>query len=91
MASVTQLGYLGLSVSDVDAWERFATETLGPQVNGRDADGAVFLRMDEYHHRFIVHLTGKDDVAYIGWEVGDEQALQAMAERLRGAGVAAQR
>jgi biphenyl-2,3-diol 1,2-dioxygenase len=88
MANVTHLGYLGLSVSDVDAWERFATETLGLQVNEREADGAVFLRMDEYHYRFIVHPTGKDDVAYIGWEVADEQALQAIADRLRGAGVA---
>ena len=90
MANVTQLGYLGLSVSDVDAWERFATETLGLQVNGREADGALFLRMDEYHHRFILHPTGEDDVAYIGWEVADEQALQAIADRLRGAGVAVQ-
>ena len=51
MAHVTQLGYLGLSVSDGDAWERFVTQTLGLQVNGRDADGGLFLRMDEYHHR----------------------------------------
>lgn len=26
MAAVTQLGYLGLSVSDVDEWERFAAD-----------------------------------------------------------------
>ena len=68
MAGVAQLGYLGLSVSDVDEWERFATQILGLQSNGRDADNALFLRRDEYHHRFIVHPTGKDDIAYIGWD-----------------------
>jgi 2,3-dihydroxybiphenyl 1,2-dioxygenase len=90
MTSVTQLGYLGLSVSNVDEWERFATRILGLQANGRDGDGSLFLRMDEYHHRFIVHPTGKDDLAYIGWEVATEGALQALATQLTAAGVAVQ-
>ena len=87
MTSVTQLGYLGLSVRDVNEWERFATQLLGLQANGRDADGSLFLRMDEYHHRFIVHPDGKDDLACIGWEVATEQAMTAMVEQLRQAGV----
>jgi 2,3-dihydroxybiphenyl 1,2-dioxygenase len=88
MAGVTQLGYLGLSVRDCNQWEQFAAQVLGLQPNGRDADGSLFLRMDEYHHRFIVHPSGKDDLAYIGWEVATEQALEAAAERLREEGVA---
>ena len=87
MNSVTQLGYLGLSVREVNEWERFAANVLGLKANGRDADGSLFLRMDEYHHRFIVHPTGNDDLAYIGWEVATEQAMAAMAEQLRQAGV----
>jgi 2,3-dihydroxybiphenyl 1,2-dioxygenase len=87
MASITQLGYLGLSVGDVDEWERFATQVLGLQANERDNDGSLFLRMDEYHHRFIVHPHGNDDVAYIGWEVTDEHALHALANQLKAAGV----
>lgn len=90
MLSVSQLGYLGLSVGNVDEWERFATQVLGLQSNGREADGSLFLRMDEYHHRFIVHPTGKDDLAYIGWEVATEEALQAMAAQLTAAGVTVQ-
>jgi catechol 2,3-dioxygenase-like lactoylglutathione lyase family enzyme len=88
MASVTQLGYLGLSVSDRDQWEQSAAHVLGLQPNGRDPDDWLFLRMDEYHHRFIVHPAGKNDLAYVGWEVATEAALEAMAERLRQAGVA---
>src|SRR5205809_494451 len=87
MESVTQLGYLGLSLSDINAWEHFATHTLGLQVSERGDDGSLFLRTDEYHHRFLVHPTGKDDLAYIGWEVKDEDALRAMAEQLTASGI----
>lgn len=86
MASVTQFGYLGLSVSDINAWERFATQTLGLQISGRKDDGTLLLRNDEYHHRFV-HPTGKDDLAYIGWEVTGEHELHEMADQLRSAGV----
>jgi len=87
MASVSQLSYLGLSVSDIQAWEQFATNTLGLQVSARGDDGTLFLRLDDYHHRFLVHPTGKDDLDYFGWEVTDEHALRAMAEQLKAAGV----
>ncbi|SRR6266511_2523266 len=90
MASVTQLGYLGLSVRDVNEWERYATHILGLQVSGQHDDGALFLRMDDYHHRFILHPNGHDDVAYIGWAVADEEALQATAWQLQAVGVAVQ-
>ena len=87
MASVAQLGYLGLGVSDVDEWERFATQILGLETGGRDRDGSLFLRMDEYDHRFLVHPEGADDLACVGWEVTDERALEAMTEQLKAAGV----
>jgi 2,3-dihydroxybiphenyl 1,2-dioxygenase len=87
MASVTQFGYLGLSVSDINAWERFATQTLGLQISGRGDDGTLLLRNDEYHHRFLVHPTGKDDLAYIGWEVTGEHELREMTNQLKAAGV----
>src|ERR1043166_4858262 len=87
MASITQFGYLGISVSDINAWEQFATQTLGLQISGREDDGTLLLRNDEYHHRFLVHPTGKDDLAYIGWEVTDEHALHEMSAQLKAAGV----
>ena len=87
MASVTQLGYVGLSVSNVEEWEHFATEVLGLQSNGIDSDGNLSLRMDEYSQRFIIQPTGKDDIGFVGWQVTDEPALRAMAEQLRQAGI----
>ena len=87
MASVTQLGYLGISVSNIEEWEHFATEILGLQSNGVDADGNLTLRMDEYSHRFIVSPGGKDDIEFVGFQVTDEPALREMADQLKDAGV----
>jgi len=88
MTSIAQLGYLGLAVRDTNEWERFAAEILGLQPNGREPDGSLFLRMDEYHHRFILHPNGNDDLAYIGWEVATEEAMRSIGQRLQQAGVA---
>ncbi|HZO80199.1 MAG TPA: biphenyl-2,3-diol 1,2-dioxygenase [Candidatus Binataceae bacterium] len=87
MASVTQLGYLGIGVSELARWEHFASEVLGLQVNGTDSDGSMFLRMDEYHHRFILLPGGPDDVAFVGWEVRDQPALDEIRRRLSAGGV----
>lgn len=87
MTGVSQLGYLGLSVSDGGKWRQFATNVLGFETQKGDDEGTFYLRMDDYHHRFLVHPGGNDDLAYIGWEVADAQALQALAARLEDAGV----
>jgi len=87
MANVTQLGYLGLTVSNLEEWQRFATELLGLQVAGKAPDGSLYLRMDENHHRFILQNGDADDVAFVGWEVADQEALQELAAKLKGAGI----
>ena len=87
MAGVTQLGYVGISASNLEEWEHFATEILGLESNGIDSDGNLTLRMDEYSHRFIVSPGGKDDVEFVGFQVTDEPALHQIAEQLRQAGV----
>lgn len=86
MARVTQLGYVGLGVSDVATWERFATEILGLQLSEKLPDGTLFLRMDENHYRIAVHPGGDDDLAYQGWQVTDEAALREIAEQVRALG-----
>ncbi len=88
MSAVSSLGYLGLGVKDLGAWERFAAEIVGLQSAGAAGDGTLRLRMDEYAYRFSLHQDNADDLAYAGWEVADAGALREVAERLRGAGVA---
>jgi 2,3-dihydroxybiphenyl 1,2-dioxygenase len=88
---ITQLGYLGLEVSDLERWQAYAAEVLGLAPNGTDPDGTLFLRMDENHHRIALHPGARDDIAYAGWEVKDEAALRAVADRLARQGVAVTR
>jgi 2,3-dihydroxybiphenyl 1,2-dioxygenase len=87
MSTVAQLGYLGLEVSDIDAWRRFATELLGLAVGAPRPDGALPLRMDDHDGRILLHAGATDDVAFIGWEVTDGAALDATKDRLARAGV----
>jgi extradiol dioxygenase len=91
MATVSQLGYIGLGVGDAAAWERFATGILGMSVSERAEDGSLKLRMDDHHYRICVHPQGSDDVAYIGWEVPNRETLAAIAEQIRGAGADVER
>lgn len=86
-AAPTQLGYLGLGVSDLDAWRRYATTILGLEVLPPEPDGSVLLRMDTHQYRFILEQSAVDDLTLIGWEVRDERALDALAARLQAAGI----
>jgi len=88
MSTAAQLGYLGLEVSDPDAWRHFATDVLGLAVGEPRHDGALTLRMDENEFRILLMAGARDDVACLGWEVADGAALDAMKKRLTDAGVA---
>jgi 2,3-dihydroxybiphenyl 1,2-dioxygenase len=89
-SEIEALGYLGLEVSDVAAWRAFATDVLGVQLVDRE-DGSVDLRMDSHAVRIRLHEGPRDDLAYAGWEVRDENALDALAARLHDAGIAVER
>jgi 2,3-dihydroxyethylbenzene 1,2-dioxygenase len=83
---VTQLGYVGMGVADLDAWREYATGVCG--MEARDGGGDGFqLRLDTWHHRIDVRRDGSDDILYLGWRVRDQEALEGMAQRLEQAGV----
>lgn len=88
---ITQLGYVGFAVTDLAGWEAMATKVVGLPVSSRGDDGTLYLRMDEYHHRIIVHPGEADDIAYIGWQVPGPSELEALHGRLRDAGVETRR
>ena len=60
MASVSQLGYLGIGATDVKAWHDLATGVLGMQVIPGDDRSTSYLRMDEYHRRVELRSNGSD-------------------------------
>jgi len=87
MASVSELGYLGVGVSDVKAWHGLATDVLGMQVVPGDDRATSYLRLDDYHHRVELRAKGSDDLEFAGWEVPDAQTLQRVAQQLEDGGV----
>jgi extradiol dioxygenase len=84
---ITQLGYVGIGVRDLARWETFATRIVGLELSARDPDGTLYLRLDDYHHRLLLHPSGEDDLLYVGWQVATPQALADLVARLRAAGV----
>jgi|TARA_R100000501_G_scaffold17390_1_gene32321 2,3-dihydroxyethylbenzene 1,2-dioxygenase len=88
MSKVTELGYLGLHISDGDAWRRFAADIAGLEVFDEGEPDRFYLRMDYWHHRFVMHVGGDDDLAYMGWRVADQDALDDIAARLDAADIA---
>ena len=87
---IRALGYIGIRASRAEDWEDYATRLLGMQ--RVDAGGGTRLfRMDDRAQRLIVTPESDDGLAFLGWEVADAAALDAVAARLEAAGVAVRR
>lgn len=87
MASIANLGYLVLGVSDFDAWEQFAVETIGMQLAEKN-DNTMRLRLDNYAQRIILERHSDDDMLAAGWELDTAQELEVFVQTLRQKGVA---
>ena len=79
--SVTELGYLGFEVSDLQAWEAFATQVVGLDVAPAGRAG-LSLQIDDRAWRVILLPGPADDLAFVGWRVPDAGALSALASTL---------
>ena len=86
MTAVTELGYVGLGVSDTDAWKHFAGHVLALEVD--EIDDQCFLRMDYWHHRIVLIADGSDDVRFLGLRVAGADEFGQMQKHLTAAGVA---
>ena len=87
---ITELGYIGIGVKDIEAWKKFAAEIIGLEVVDGDHPGQCFLRMDYWHHRIIVEEDGTDDLSVLGFRVGGAQKFRNMQKQLEAAGVEVQ-
>jgi 2,3-dihydroxybiphenyl 1,2-dioxygenase len=82
MSHVTELGYLGLSVSDLAAWREYAGKIFGMEIVDDGEGDRVYLRMDSWHHRIVLHADGGDDLAYVGWRVPGPVELEELTAML---------
>jgi 2,3-dihydroxybiphenyl 1,2-dioxygenase len=87
MTKVQQLGYVGIGSRDVDAWRAYATDVLGHEIAPDSDADRLYLRLDDHHHRLSVGRADEEDVLHVGWDVGSDANLQALAARLEDAGV----
>lgn len=85
--SVQRLGYLGIEVSDVDAWRTFATSRLGAMEAPTAGGAGARFRLDSRSWRFEVTPGPSDDLALAGYEVDSEEALAEVKSRLEDFGI----
>lgn len=84
------LGYIGIRSTRLDDWSTYASHLLGMQPV--DRAGAVrAFRMDDRKQRLIVTGDEGEGLAFLGWEAADAAALDRLAARLEGQGVAVRR
>ena len=87
MTKVDQLSYVGASATDLDVWRSYATEVLGHEIAADSDAQALYLRMDEHHHRLLIEPGDVDDVSFVGWEVADATQMRQVAAQVEAQGV----
>lgn len=88
MTQITELGYITIGVSDMEAWEKFASYVLGAEVRPGEDDSSRYLRLDYWHHRVKLVKDPADDVLVTGLRVAGVVEFREMASKLADAGVA---
>lgn len=88
MVQVTELGYVGLGVSDLDKWKTYAAEILGVEVVDEGEKDRCYFRLDNWHHRVIVDQDGTDDLNFLGFRVAGVEEFREMQKQLADAGIA---
>ena len=86
---VISLGYLGFQAQDISTWRTWTTQVLGlkeveppPGVS----NDHLYLRMDERSWRFAIEPGDAGCLAFTGWEVANEAALEKVSKTLTDAG-----
>lgn len=86
--SITALGYVTVSATDLSRWRAFACDVLGLMPGAARADGALALRLDDRPFRFLVEPDARDGFGAIGLECADAASWAATIAKLAAAGVA---
>jgi 2,3-dihydroxybiphenyl 1,2-dioxygenase len=87
MVQVTELGYMGIGVKALDEWKNFATQIIGMELSDDGESDRVYLRMDYWHHRLVLHANGSDDLEYLCLRVAGPDEFRQMQHQLSEAGI----
>ncbi len=77
----------GSGQTDLDDWRQFGTGLVGLQAVER-GNSLLAFRMDDRKQRIVIDRSMAEGARFFGWEVADAAALDALAARLEGVGVA---
>jgi len=80
------LGYVGFGSSALDDWRQFGTGLVGLQAVERSPSLLAF-RMDDRKQRIVIDRSLSEGERFLGWEVTDAAALDALAAKLENAGI----
>ncbi|SEQ94035.1 VOC family protein [Lentzea albida] len=85
---IRKLGYVGLNVTDVDAWTDLLWRTLGVGVTDAKSgtETIALAEMDEFKYRVALYPSGVDSPREIGWVVDTPAELDRLTHRLTAAG-----
>lgn len=84
--TVKSLGYVVIEATDLDAWRRFAAETLGVMPAPSPRDDVALFRLDDRPFRFWIQQGSRDAFVAAGWEFASRADHAAALDRLRAAG-----
>jgi extradiol dioxygenase len=87
---ISKLGYVGLNVTDVDAWTDLLGRTLGIGVDHAKSgtDMVALAELDEFKYRLALYPSTEDTPRELGWIVDSPWELDRLAQRLLDAGFA---
>jgi 2,3-dihydroxybiphenyl 1,2-dioxygenase len=89
MASVTALGYLGLTAPDIDKFREYAEGVIGLRaVDGLGTDDDLHLKYDERQWRICVARGDQTGADFFGWEAASPQDFAALVSQIEAAGTA---
>jgi 2,3-dihydroxyethylbenzene 1,2-dioxygenase len=87
LASVTELGYVRLGVSNLEEWRSYVTKILGLEVRDDMPGDKLWVRNDLWHHRICIEQNQADDLIGMGLRVAGREEFRAMKKRLADAGI----
>ncbi|MFG2514109.1 VOC family protein [Streptomyces sp. NPDC048584] len=85
---IRKLGYVGLNVTDVDAWTQLLGPTLGIGVTTAKfgADEVTLAELDVFRYRLALYPATEDSPRELGWIVDTPSELERLTRKLTDAG-----
>jgi 2,3-dihydroxy-p-cumate/2,3-dihydroxybenzoate 3,4-dioxygenase len=87
MPRYQKLGYVALNVTDIGRARAFYENLLGLKPSGEGPGGEAFFRCSHDHHNLVLYPAAEPGLKRIGFEMADEEALDAMARQFQSHGV----